>query len=158
MKEKGSVLFYEDENDNVKIEVMLQDEMVWLNVESISRLFNVQRPAITKHIKNIYDDGELNKNSTCSKMEQVQKEGTREVVRIKHYYNIDMIISIDFRVNSKKAIKFRTWANKIIKDYLIKGYNINADRFKNNGNNPYFENTFDTNRKRLFKNYKKEKY
>ena len=72
-------------------------------------------------------------------MEQVQIEGERTVKRKREYYNLDMIISIGFRVNSKKAIKFRTWANKIIKEYMIKGYNLDVERFKNNGDNPYFE-------------------
>ena len=72
-------------------------------------------------------------------MEQVQLEGNRKVTREKEYYNLDMIISIGFRVNSKIAIKFRTWANKILKDYLVKGYNLNVERFKNNGDNPYFD-------------------
>ena len=108
-------------------------------MEAIARLFEVQRPAIVKHISNIYSDEELNKESTCSILEQVQIEGERTVKRKREYYNLDMIISIGFRVNSKKAIKFRTWANKIIKEYMIKGYNLDVERFKNNGDNPYFE-------------------
>ena len=84
---------------------------MWLNANAIANLFNVKRPAIVKHINNIYNDAELDKDSTCSILEQVQKEGNRNVFRKKGYYNLDMIISIGFRVNSKKAIKFRTWAN-----------------------------------------------
>ena len=93
----------------IRVEVLLENEDVWLNVEAIAKLFGVQRPAITKHINNIYNDEELNKAATCSKMEQVQMEGNRKVKRIKEYYNLDMIISIGFRVNSKKAIKFRSF-------------------------------------------------
>lgn len=89
----------------------------------------MQRPAIVKHINNIYNEQELDKNSTCSVLEQVQKEGNRNVTRKKEYYNLDMIISVGFRVNSKKAIKFRTWANKIIKEYMIQGFSLNEDRF-----------------------------
>lgn len=126
---KNDIIFYEDENSNLKIEVLLNDEDVWLNTNAIAELFGVQRPAIVKHINNIYKDEELSKNSTCSKMEQVQKEGTRNVKREHYYYNLDMIISIGFRVNSKKAIKFRTWANKIIKEYIKKGFVLNDDRF-----------------------------
>lgn len=117
-----NILFYNDENGKTKIEVILHDDDVWLNVNAIANLFEVQRPAIVKHIKNIYDDDELNKESTCSKMEQVRLEGTRSVKRQREYYNLDMIISIGFRVNSKKAIKFRSWANEIIKDYMIQGF------------------------------------
>ena len=92
----------------IRVEVLLENEDVWLNVEAIAKLFGVQRPAITKHINNIYNDDELDKSATCSILEQVQIEGNRKVKRRKEYYNLDMIISIGFRVNSKKAIKFRS--------------------------------------------------
>lgn len=124
-----NILFYSDENGQTKVEVILQDENVWLNVNAIATLFDVQRPAIVKHINNIYNDEELSRESTCSVLEQVQVEGTRSVKRQKEYYNLDMIISIGFRVNSKKAIKFRTWANGIIKDYMIQGFALDNDRF-----------------------------
>ena len=124
-----NILFYSDENGQTKVEVILQDENVWLNVNAIATLFDVQRPAIVKHINNIYNDEELSRKSTCSILEQVQVEGTRSVKRQKEYYNLDMIISIGFRVNSKKAIKFRTWANKIIKDYMIQGFALDDNRF-----------------------------
>lgn len=124
-----NILFYSDENGQIKVEVILQDENVWLNVNAIATLFDVQRPAIVKHINNIYNDEELSKESTCSILEQVQIEGTRSVKRQKEYYNLDMIISIGFRVNSKKAIKFRSWANEIIKDYMIQGFALDDDRF-----------------------------
>lgn len=124
-----NILFYSDENGQTKVEVILQDENVWLNVNAIAALFDVQRPAIVKHINNIYNDEELSKESTCSILEQVQIEGTRSVKRHKEYYNLDMIISIGFRVNSKKAIKFRSWANEIIKDYMIQGFALDDDRF-----------------------------
>ena len=127
MASEKNILFYSDENGQTKVEVILQNENVWLNVNAIATLFNVQRPAIVKHINNIYNDEELSKESTCSKMEQVQIEGTRSVKRQKEYYNLDMIISIGFRVNSKKAIKFRSWANEIIKDYMIQGFALDDD-------------------------------
>ena len=122
-----NIIFYNDEEGNTKIEVLLQDEGVWLNTEALAILFNVKRPAITKHINNIYNDGELSENSTCSKMEHMGNDGKQSYNT--KYYNLDMIISIGFRVNSKKAIKFRTWANKIIKDYIIQGFALNDDRF-----------------------------
>lgn len=127
MESEKNILFYSDENGQTKVKVILQNENVWLNVNAIATLFNVQRPAIVKHINNIYNDEELSKESTCSKMEQVQIEGTRSVKRQKEYYNLDMIISIGFRVNSKKAIKFRSWANEIIKDYMIQGFALDDD-------------------------------
>lgn len=124
-----NIIFYEDNDGNIKIEVMLQDENVWLNSNAIANLFNVDRSVITKHINNIYKEEELEESSTCAKIAQVQKEGNRIVKRIVSYYNLDMIISIGFRVNSKKAIKFRTWANKLIKEYIVKGFNLNDERF-----------------------------
>ena len=138
---ENDIVFYNDEEGNTQIEVLLQDENVWLNANSIAELFGVQRPAIVKHINNIYGDDELDVNSTCSILEQVQKEGTRIVKRKKEYYNLDMIISIGFRVNSKKAIKFRTWANKVIKEYIIKGFVLNDQRFIKGSsfNRKYFE-------------------
>ena len=136
-----NILFYSGENGQIRVEVILQDENVLLNVNSIATLFDVQRPAIVKHINNIYSDEELNKESTCSILEQVQIEGTRSVRRQKEYYNLDMIISIGFRVDSKKAIKFRSWANKIIKDYMIKGFTLDDDKFLKGGkvNQKYFD-------------------
>ncbi len=124
-----NIVFYETENGQTKLEVILHKEDIWLNVNAIANLFEVQRPAIVKHVNNIYKEEELNRASTCSILEQVQKEGNRLVKRQKEYYNLDMIISIGFRVNSKKAIKFRTWANKILKEYIIQGFALDDDRF-----------------------------
>ena len=122
-----NILFYNDEEGNTKVEVLLENEDVWLNAEALATLFNVKRPAITKHINNIYEDEELEEGSTCSKMEHMGNNG-KQVYNTK-YYNLDMIISIGFRVNSKKAIKFRTWANKIIKEYMVQGFALNDERF-----------------------------
>lgn len=124
-----NILFYNDENGNIQVEVLLENENVWLNTEALSTLFNIDRSGIIKHINNIYKDEELEEKSTCAKIAQVQKEGSRNVKRVYPYYNLDMIISIGFRVNSKKAIKFRTWANKIIKDYMVQGFALNDERF-----------------------------
>lgn len=129
MKEKiySNIIFYENAENQTKIEVILQDENVWLNVNAIAELFDVQRPAITKHINNIYEEEELIENITCSILEHM---GNNNLQRYNtKYYNLDMIISIGFRVNSKKAIKFRTWASKILKDYMILGFALDDDRF-----------------------------
>ena len=122
-----NIIFYNDEEGNTKIEVLLQDEDVWLNIEALAELFSIDRSGIVRHINNIYKDNELNENSTCAKIAQVGND-SKQSYNTK-YYNLDMIISIGFRVNSKKAIKFRTWANKIIKDYMIQGFALNDDRF-----------------------------
>ena len=124
-----NIIFYNDEDGNTKIEVLLENENVWLNTEALAVLFDIDRSGVVRHINNIYKDEELEENATCAKIAQVQTEGTREVKRIYTYYNLDMIISIGFRVNSKKAIKFRTWANKIIKDYMVQAFALNDDRF-----------------------------
>ena len=124
-----NIIFYNDEDGNTKIEVLLENENVWLNTEALAVLFDIDRSGVVRHINNIYKDEELEENATCAKIAQVQTEGTREVKRFYTYYNLDMIISIGFRVNSKKAIKFRTWANKIIKDYMVQGFALNDERF-----------------------------
>lgn len=132
MKEKiigneKNILFYNDEEGNTKIEVLLENEDVWLNTEALAALFNVDRSGIVRHINNIYKDDELKENSTCAKIAHMGNDG-KQTYKTK-YYNLDMIISIGFRVNSKKAIKFRTWANKVIKDYMVQGFALNDDRF-----------------------------
>lgn len=123
---ENNILFYTNEEGDIKVEVILQDEDVWLNVQAIAALFDVNDKAIYKHISNIYEQDELDEKTTFSIMENVGKNG--HVYKTK-YYNLDMIISIGFRVNSKKAIKFRTWANKIIKEYMIQGFSLNEQRF-----------------------------
>ena len=128
---ENNIILYTDKDDNVNVEVILRNEDVWLNIESLTKLFKIDRTGITRHINNIYTDKELEESSTCAKIAQVQKEGNRSVTRNIAYYNLDMIISIGFRVNSKPAIKFRTWANKVIKEYMIKGFALNDDRFIN---------------------------
>lgn len=122
-----NILFYSDEEGNPKVEVLLENEDVWLNAEAISTLFNIDRSGIIRHINNIYKDEELDENSTCAKIAHMGNDG-KQTYNTK-YYNLDMIISIGFRVNSKKAIKFRTWANKIIKEYMIQGFSLNDERF-----------------------------
>ena len=138
-----NILFYNDEEGNTKVEVLLENEDVWLNTEALAALFNVKRPAITKHINNIYEDEELEEKSTCSKMEHMGNNGKQ--VYNKKYYNLDMIISIGFRVNSKKAIKFRTWANKTIKDYMVQGFALYDERFlkAKKSDQEYFKRLFE---------------
>ena len=122
-----NILFYSDEEGNTKVEVLLENEDVWLNAEAISTLFNIDRSGIVRHINNVYKDEELDENSTCAKIAHMGNDG-KQTYNTK-YYNLDMIISIGFRVNSKKAIKFRTWANKIIKEYMAQGFSLNDERF-----------------------------
>ena len=127
VSDETDILFYSDEEGNTKVEVLLKNEDVWLNTEALATLFNIDRSGIVRHINNIYKDDELSYDNTCAKIAHMGNDG-RQVYNIK-YYNLDMIISVGFRVNSKKAIKFRTWANKIIKDYMIQGFALDDDRF-----------------------------
>ena len=122
-----NILFYYDEEGNPKVEVLLENKDVWLNAEAISTLFNIDWNGIVRQINNIYKDEELDENSTCAKIAHMGNDW-KQTYNTK-YYNLDMIISIGFRVNSKKAIKFRTWANKIIKEYMIQGFSLNDERF-----------------------------
>ena len=124
-----NILFYNDEEGNTQIEVLLENEDVWLTQNALAKLFDTTRNNITLHISNIYKEQELDENSTSKDSLLVQTEGNRSVKRNVKIYNLDMIISIGFRVNSKKAIKFRSWANKIIKDYMVQGFALNDKRF-----------------------------
>ena len=109
-------------NQNIKLEVNMKDETVWLSLEQMAKLFDRDKSVISRHIKNAFKE-ELD-NSTVANFATVQKEGTREVTRYIEYYNLDVIISVGYRVKSKNGIIFRKWANKVLKDYLIKGYAI----------------------------------
>ena len=117
-------------NDSVEIDVTVSplEDTVWLSQEQMALLFNVNVPAVNKHIKNIISENELDEGSTVSKMEIVRYEGNRRVKRNINIYNLDMIISVGYRVNSVEGIKFRRWANKVLKEYLLKGYAINEER------------------------------
>jgi hypothetical protein len=124
-------LFYTTPNGNVKIEIYIQNETVWLTQQKLAELFGVDRTVITKHLKNIYLNNELSKVSTCAKIAQVQKEGERQVTREIEYYNLDAIISVGYRVNSNQATQFRIWATERLKEYIIKGFTMDDDRLKN---------------------------
>jgi hypothetical protein len=121
--EQGEIILYQPD-EAVKLEVRLEDETVWLTQEKqIADLFGTKRPAITKHLNNIYKSGELDIDSTCSILEHMGNDGKQRYTT--KYYNLDAILSIGYRVNSKNATLFRKWANSVLKDYLLKGYSIN---------------------------------
>ena len=122
--EQGEIILHQPD-EAVKLEVRLEDETVWLTQAQLVELFQSSKANISEHIKNIYEQGELEENSTVRDFRTVRQEGKRQVVRNISYYNLDAIISIGFRVNSKRGILFRQWANKVLKDYLLKGYSIN---------------------------------
>lgn len=134
-------IFYNLE-DGSKVDIFLKNEDVWVTQKTMSALFGVKPQAITKHISNIYSEGELEHDSTCSKMEQVQMEGNRQVKRTVEVYSLDMIISVGYRVNSQKATNFRIWATKILKEFTIKGFVLDDERLKKNSD-LFDQNYFD---------------
>ena len=123
-------LMYQSAEENVSVNAVIKDETIWLSQKGMAELFGVQPPAITKHLQNIYDEGELSRNATLSKMEIVQKEGDRDVTRSVIYYNLDAIISVGYRVNSRRATQFRIWATSVLKEYMTKGFALDDERLK----------------------------
>lgn len=130
MKE-SNILLYETEEGNVNVDVILKDETIWLTQKSMAEVFDCSSDNVSLHLKNIFEDNELDKNSTTEKISVVRKEGNRNVNRELEFYNLDAIIAVGYRVNSKKATKFRIWATKILKDYMIKGFVIDTEKMKN---------------------------
>jgi len=124
----SDVVLYED--GRVAIDARVEYETLWLNRKQIAELFDVKVPAISKHIKNIYSSGELSPEATVSKMETVQKEGSREVRREQEFFNLDIVIAVGYRVNSKRATQFRIWATDILKQYIVEGYALNQERLQ----------------------------
>ena len=122
MENRGEIILYQPDNE-IKLEVRLEEETVWLTQEQIAILFGTKRPAITKHLNNIYNSGELEKESTCSILEHMGNDGKQKYAT--QFYNLDAILSVGYRVNSRNATPFRRWANRVLKEYLLKGYSIN---------------------------------
>lgn len=138
-KKHGEIVIYTTDNGNTKIDVNFIDETVWLSQQQMAELFKTSRTNIVEHIRNIYDEGELDKNSTCRNFRQVRKEGTRNVARDIPFYNLDMIISLGYRVKSKIATDFRKWATERLKEYIIKGFTMDDERLKNLGGGVYWK-------------------
>ena len=123
--DRGEIIIYRTADGETRLEVRMESDSVWLTQAQIARLFGVDRTVIVRHVNNIYKSCELEREATCAKIAHVQHEGLRQVRRMIPYYNLDMILSIGYRVNSKNATQFRIWANKVLKEYLIKGYAVN---------------------------------
>ena len=128
--QQNNFLIYSTPNNNVRVDVFVQDETVWLTQKSLAELFDTSTQNITTHLKNIYEDAELQEDATCKEILQVQIEGTREVSRKTKFYNLDAIISVGYRVNSSKATQFRIWATQTLKEYIIKGFVLDDNRLK----------------------------
>ena len=135
------IILYQIDDTNVCINVIYEDETFWLTQKAMAELFEVNVPAISKHLSNIFEEGELEKEATVSKMEIVQQEGKRQVKREPEFYNLDAIIAVGYRVNSKKATRFRQWATKTLKEYITKGFVLNDDMLKNG--KPFGKDYFD---------------
>ena len=123
--DRGEIIIYQTADGETRLDVRMEDDSVWLTQAQIAQLFGVDRTVIVRHVNNIYKSSELERDVTCAKIAQVQHEGRRQVRRMIPYYNLDMILSVGYRVNSKNATQFRIWANKVLKEYLIKGYAVN---------------------------------
>ena len=143
MDEKGEVIIYQTEDGLTKIEVKMQDETVWLTQQQMAGLFQTSGTNVIDHIKNIYEEGELEESLTCRKFRQVRTEGNRQVSRELPYYNLDMIISLGYRVKSSTATHFRKWATERLREYIIKGFIIDDERLKGNGGGNYWKELLD---------------
>lgn len=138
---QNNIVFYQTEKQNVTINVTYLNESFWLSQKMIAQLFNVEVPAISKHLTNIYIENELQKESTISILETVQLEGKRNIKRKVEFYNLDAIIAVGYRVNSKEATQFRIWATQTLKEFIIKGFVLNDDMLKNG--KPFGKDYFD---------------
>ena len=127
----SQILIYQTEDGQIKIDVRLQDETVWLTQRMLAELFQTTPQNITLHLKNIYQEGELQEDRTCKDFLQVQREGTRTVQRQVNYYNLDAIISVGYRIQSHVATRFRQWATQHIREYIVKGFVLDDERLKN---------------------------
>ena len=133
------LIIYKTEDGDIKIDTIFRAETIWLTQAKMAELFDVKVPAISKHLTNIYEEGELERESTISKMETVGQEGNRQVTRKKDFYNLDAIIAVGYRVNSKRATQFRIWATNILKEYIIKGFAMDDERLKQVEKWDYFD-------------------
>lgn len=140
---QGEIVIYQSENGATKIDVRFEDETVWLTQQQMAELFQSSRTNIVEHIRHIYEEGELDENSTCRNFRQVRTEGSREVAREIPYYNLDMIISLGYRVKSIIATQFRRWATERLKEYMTKGFVLDDERLKNLGGGNYWRELLD---------------
>lgn len=138
-KEKSEILMYQTDDGKTKIEVSVNEDTVWLTQAQMCDLFQRDKSVISRHVSNIFEEGELDENSTVAKNATVQKEGNRQVLREVAYYNLDVIISVGYRVKSHRGTQFRIWATQRLREYLIKGFTINDELLKNAGGGNYFD-------------------
>lgn len=133
---ENNILIYESKDGSVKVDVNLQNEDIWLSQELMAKLYDTTKQNISYHLNNIFKENELNKDSVVKDFLTTASDGKKYNVL---HYNLDAIIAVGYRINSKKATEFRIWATKILREYIVKGFALNDDKLKNNGVNPYFE-------------------
>lgn len=138
-KNNTQILIYQSNDGSIKLDVHLEDETVWLTQEQIAQLFGKAKSTISEHIKNVFDEAELLRSSTVRKFRTVRLEGEREVERELEYYNLDVIISVGYRVKSQQGTQFRIWATQRLKEYIVKGFVLNDERFKSGSSMNYFD-------------------
>lgn len=141
--DKGQIIIYQSEDGKTVIDVRLEDETVWLTQQQMAELFQTSRSNVIEHIQHIYEEGELDESSTCRKFRQVRTEGNRTVARTMPFYNLDMIISLGYRIKSLVATRFRRWATDVLKEYMIKGFTLDDNRLKGNGGGQYWKELLD---------------
>jgi hypothetical protein len=134
----SEIILYQNPEGNIKIDVRLEEETVWLTQDQMATLFGKGRSTVTEHIANVFEEGELESDRTCRKFRQVRMEGSRQVERDIDHYNLDVIISVGYRVKSPQGTQFRIWATQRLKEYIIKGFALNDDRFKSGSSMNYF--------------------
>lgn len=143
MDEHGEIIMYQTEDGFTKISVNMHDETVWLTLDQMAELFQRDKSTVSRHIKNVFDEGELERESTVANFATVQTEGDRQVTRNIDYYNLDVIISVGYRVKSRRGVQFRIWATNVLKEYIKKGFAMDDERLKGNGGGNYWKELLD---------------
>lgn len=139
MSERGEIIIYQTEDGLTKINVNMQNDTVWLSLDQMAELFQRDKSTISRHVRNVYGEGELIREATVANIATVQTEGNRQVERNIEYYNLDVIISVGYRVKSLRGTQFRIWANSVLKEYIIKGFAMDDERLKGNGGGNYWK-------------------
>lgn len=134
----SDILIYQNQDGNIKIDVRLEEETVWLTQDQLQQLFDKSKATISEHIRNVFEEGELDPNGTVRKFRTIQTEGNRRVEREIEHYNLDVIISVGYRVKSAQGTQFRIWATQRLKEYIVKGFALNDERFKTGNSMDYF--------------------